>query len=148
MSFKQFTSPDTHRRLPQGRGPQSGNHATFFAFSSIHTINEKLGFSRKNAEIGRKRCFSWNHACFWMISRNHAHFVTFTRITHVFRFTQSHRNKMVFTISRCPFSTASEYYSIAASILQICMISIFHSSVFRACNMNYLHHWFSLSSLW
>ena len=35
-----------------------------------------------------------------MISRNHAHFSTFSRITHASRFTQSRRNKIVFTISR------------------------------------------------
>ena len=86
-------------KVPQG-GPQSRNHADFLPFSRIYTINEKLGFSRKNAKIGRKTCLSRNHACFWMISRNHAHFSTFSRITHASRFTQSRRNKIVFTQSR------------------------------------------------
>ena len=86
---------------PPPRGsPQSRNHADFFPFSRIHAINEKLGFSRKNVKNRRKTCLSRNYACFWMISRNHAHFSTFSRITQASRFTQSRRNKIVFTQSR------------------------------------------------
>ena len=56
-------------------GPSSRNHATFFAFSRIYAINEKLGFSRKNAKIRRKKCFS----------RNYASFCRFHEIEHIFR---------------------------------------------------------------
>ena len=86
-------------RPPRG-GPQSRNHADFFPFSGIHAINKELGFSRKNAKIGRKTYLSRNHACFSMISRNHAHFWTFSRITHASGLTPSRRNKIAFTQSR------------------------------------------------
>ena len=106
------------KRPPRG-GPQWRNHATFFAFSRIHAINEKLGFSRKNTEIGRKTCFSRNHACFWMISRNHAHFSTFSRITHASRFTQSRRNKIVFTQSRRKIRPITQSRTLWAGLVNI-----------------------------
>ena len=62
------------------RGPPRGSLITqsrsfFFAFSRIYAINEKLGFSRKNAKIRRKKCFS----------RNYASFCRFHEIEHIFR---------------------------------------------------------------
>ena len=90
---------DISNEAPQGGSPITQSRR-FFPSSRIHAIDEKLGFSRKNAEIGRKTRLSRNHACLWMISRNHAHFSTLSRITHASRFTQSRKNKIVFTQSR------------------------------------------------
>ena len=80
--------------------PLARNHAYFLPVSRNHAINEKFRFSRKHSKIRRKTGLSRNHAYLLSNARNYAHFLTFSRVTHTSRFTQSRRNKIAFTQSR------------------------------------------------
>ena len=85
-----------YTRRPQG----FLDHAVTQIFYHLHAFTQSdSDFHAKALKLG-KTCLSRNHARFWMLSRNHAHFSTLSRITHVSRFTQSHRNKIAFTKSR------------------------------------------------
>ena len=91
---------------PKGRYILFMDHSFWMAlamtqiFCRFHAFTQSMknsDFNAKTLKLGKKTCLPRSHARFWMISRSHAHFSTFSRITHAGGFTQSRRNKIVFT---------------------------------------------------
>ena len=75
------------------------NHAITQIFFHFHAFTQSIknwDFHAKTLKMGEKHAFHRITQVFLLISRNHAHYSTFSRITHASRFTQSRRNKIIF----------------------------------------------------